>query len=158
MSRSQEGGTQLKTGSLAKPLTIKQAAVLAGVGTETVRFYERERLIPEAPRSACGYRQYSEETVRRLRFIKRAQALGFSLSEVRELFALTLTTTATRADIRDRAEAKLQDIEDKMQALYQLKTTLTRITQTCDGKGPLRGCPILEALQAEEQEQKESMQ
>lgn len=140
----------MKTATAEKPLTIKQAAVLAGVGSETVRFYERESLIPEAPRSAAGYRQYSLETVRRLRFIKRAQALGFSLSEVRELFALTLSAGTTRSDIRDRAQAKLQDIDDKLAALQQMKATLTRITQTCDGEGPLRGCPILEALGQED--------
>lgn len=144
----------MKTAAREKPFTIKQAAVLAGVGTETVRFYERERLIPEAPRTPAGYRQYSRETVHRLRFIKRAQALGFSLSEVRELFALTLSSGTTRSDIRNRAQAKIQDIEDKIAALQHMKTTLTRITQTCDGKGPLAGCPILEALQEDDQEQK----
>lgn len=131
-------------------LTIKQTAQKAGVGVETLRFYEREGLVPEPPRTASGYRQYPAETIRRIRFIKRAQSLGFTLPEVRELLTLTVLPGATAADVRARATQKISDIELKIATLERMKSALQRVTQACHGRGPLDTCPILEALNQEE--------
>lgn len=131
-------------------LTIKQTAQRAGVGVETLRFYEREGLVPEPPRTSSGYRQYPPETIRRIRFIKRAQSLGFTLPEVRELLTLTVLPGATAADVRARATQKIADIELKITTLERMKSALQRVTQACHGAGPLETCPILEALTQEE--------
>jgi Hg(II)-responsive transcriptional regulator len=129
-----------------KPLTIGEVARRASVGVETVRFYEREGLLEEPARRQSGYRQYGEGAVARLRFIRRAKALGFTLKEIRELLALRLDPGATRADVRRRAEGKVADIEAKIRDLTAMRQALLRLTAACDGQGPAAGCPILEAL------------
>lgn len=131
-------------------LKIKRAAELSGVGVETVRFYEREGLIPEPPRSGSGYRQYPPEAVRRIRFIKRAQALGFTLPEIRELLDLTRLPETTPADIRNRAQTKIKTIDQKLQVLQTMRATLARLVEACHGTGPLSNCPILESLNTDE--------
>src|SRR6266852_273541 len=90
-----------------KPLTIGQVARQAGVGVETVRFYERQGLLEEPSRRESGYRQYPEDVVARLRFIRRAKELGFSLKEIAELIALRLDPATMCSDIKERAEAKI---------------------------------------------------
>ncbi len=132
-----------------KPLTRKQVADAAQVTIEAVRFYEKEVLIAEPPRTEAGYRQYPADTVKRLRFIKRAQSLGFSLPEIRELLALRVDPETTAADIRHRAQQKIQEIEQKIQALHSMKLALERITETCHGSGLASECPILDALDQE---------
>jgi Hg(II)-responsive transcriptional regulator len=129
-----------------KPLTIGQVARRAGVGVETVRFYERQGLLEEPARKASGYRQYDEEVVARLRFIRRAKELGFSLREISGLLALRHDPTATRADVRRRAEAKIADIEAKVRDLQRMRDALLQLTATCRGHGSVGTCPILEAL------------
>jgi MerR family copper efflux transcriptional regulator len=129
-----------------KPLTIGEVARRAGVGVETVRFYERRGLLSEPARKASGYRQYTADVVTRLRFIRRAKELGFSLNEVLELTALRLDPSATCADVRKRARAKLSDIEAKIQDLERMKAALVKLTAACKGHGSLEGCSILEAL------------
>src|SRR5215831_11101355 len=94
---------------LRESLTISRLAHLGGVNLETIRYYEREGLLPAPPRTPAGYRIFPQEATRRLRFIKRAQELGFSLSEIGELLALRIRPGAKRADIRKRAEAKIAD-------------------------------------------------
>jgi MerR family mercuric resistance operon transcriptional regulator len=133
-----------------KGLTIGQVARRAGFGIETVRFYERNGLIEEPPRRASGYRQYPETVIARLHFIKRAKELGFSLREIKELLSLRLDPAATCSDIRERAEAKIADIEGKIQSLARMKEALTGLTTSCGGMGPVYECPILEALEREE--------
>ncbi len=128
-------------------LTIGKVARLAGVGVETIRFYEREGLIEDPPRRSSGYRQYPAAAVTRIRFIKRAKALGFSLKEIKELLELRVDPETTCADIRDRASAKIRDIEEKIAALREIKAALERLTAACKGKGPVSECPILEALE-----------
>ena len=130
-------------------LTIGRLARLGGVNLETIRYYEREKLLQEPPRTPGGYRLFPAETVRRLRFIKRAQELGFSLSEIRELLALRMKPGSRRKDIRARAEAKIADIEQKIRTLTSMKNTLRNLTGRCDGCGPLSDCPILESLDEE---------
>ncbi|MBI5572730.1 MAG: MerR family DNA-binding protein [Desulfomonile tiedjei] len=131
-------------------LTIGQVARRAGFGIETVRFYERNGLIDEPPRRPSGYRQYPESVISRLRFIKRAKELGFSLREIKELLALRVEPTTTCSDIRERAEAKVTDIEGKIQSLQRMKEVLMELTMSCTGMGPVSECPIVEALEREE--------
>src|SRR2546425_6976159 len=104
-----------------KPLTIGQVARRAGVGVETVRFYEREGLLEEPPRRESGYRQYGEDIVARLQFIRRAKELGFTLNEIKELLSLRLDPSTTCAEVKDRAQAKIADIEQKIRTLQRMK-------------------------------------
>jgi MerR family copper efflux transcriptional regulator len=133
-----------------KSLTIGHLAKEAGVNLETVRFYERRGLLPKPPRSASGYRQFPAEAARRLRFIRRAQELGFSLSEIRELLSLRVSRTTTSAEIRARAEAKIADIEAKIRSLESMRKSLRKLTKVCAGCVPVAECPILESLERED--------
>ena len=132
-------------------LTIGQVAGRAGIGIETVRFYERRGLIEDPPRTESGYRQYSEDAVSRLRFIKRAKGLGFSLKEIMELLSLRLDPETTCGDIKKRAETKIADIEEKIRSLRNMNKALTKLVATCSVNGPVRECSILETLYAEEE-------
>jgi MerR family copper efflux transcriptional regulator len=127
-------------------LTIGEVAELAEVHIETLRYYERRGLIEEPPRSASNYRLYPEDAVRRLRFIKRAQELGFSLKDIKELLSLRATPEAECGEIRAHAEAKIKDINEKVRALMAMKSTLSKLVTECSGEGPLTECPILESL------------
>jgi MerR family mercuric resistance operon transcriptional regulator len=133
-----------------KPMTIGEVAKAAEIGVETVRFYEREGLIAEPPRRRSGYRQYPPDTVRRLRFIRRAKELGFTLSEIGELLELRVDRTKSCADVRTLARAKMADIEAKMLDLARIQAALTDLERTCRGKGPTSDCPILDALDEQE--------
>jgi len=128
-------------------LRTSDLAKRGGVNLETIRYYERRGLLPKPPRTAAGYRTFDAEAVRRLRFIKQAQALGFSLKEVRGLLALRLDPRTSCADVRRRAEAKIADIEAKVRALRAMKRALVRLTAACAGRGPVTACPILESLE-----------
>src|SRR5687768_15924154 len=109
-------------------LTTGELAKRGGVNLESIRFYEREKLLPKPPRTASGYRMFSEDAVRRVRFIKRAQELGFPLREIRELLALRLEPGTRCADMRQKAEAKLTDIDRKIRDLQRMKRALARLT------------------------------
>lgn len=130
----------LKTGELAKR---------SGVNIETLRFYERKGLLPEPPRRESGYREYPSENVRLIRFIKRAQELGFSLGEIKELLALRVEAGTTCADVREQAEHKLEDVRQKIADLKAIERALGKLTASCTGRGPLSQCPILENLDGE---------
>lgn len=130
-------------------LTIGRLAKQAGINLETVRYYERRGLLPKPPRSASGYRLFPAEAARRLRFIRRAQELGFSLGEIRELLSLRMSAAARSTDVRRRAEAKIADIEAKIRSLDSIKRTLRKLTNVCEGCGPIAACPILESLDKE---------
>ena len=134
-------------------LTISRLARLGGVNLETIRYYEREGLLQKPPRTPAGYRMFPSDTAQRVRFIKRAQELGFSLSEIRELLELRIKPGTKRGDIRARAEAKIADIEQKIQTLEAMKNVLRKMTERCDGCGPLAECPILESLDPKESTQ-----
>ena len=136
-----------------RQLTIGQVAEGAGVGVETIRFYEREGLIPEPPRTPAGYRQCAADTVARLRFIQRAKALGFSLRETQELLALHVGDGASAADVRVRAAEKVGDISARIRDLETMRDGLTALLSTCPGQGALDGCPILVALTRDEEGQ-----
>src|SRR5713226_8017111 len=109
-------------------LTVSRLARLGGVNLETIRYYERKGLLPKPPRTASGYRVFPADAARRLRFIKRAQDLGFSLAEIGELLSLRLSRRTTSADIRTRAESKISDIEAKIRTLESMKRTLRKLT------------------------------
>lgn len=129
-----------------KPLSIGQIARLAEVGVETVRFYEREGLLSEPSRKASGYRQYDDSAVVRLRFIRQAKELGFTLNEIKELLSLRLDPSTSCADVKNRAEVKIADIETKIRTLQRMKNVLVKLTKSCSGRGPTNECPILQAL------------
>lgn len=130
----------LKTGELAKQ---------AGVNIETLRFYERKGLLPEPPRKGSGYREYPSENVRLVRFIKRAQELGFSLGEIKVLLALRVERGTTCSDIKERTEAKVRGVRQKIVDLKAIELALGKLTASCSGRGPLTQCPILENLDGE---------
>jgi MerR family transcriptional regulator, copper efflux regulator len=132
-----------------KSLTIGRLAKEAAVNLETVRFYERRGLLPKPPRSASGYRLFPSDAARRLRFIRRAQELGFSLKEIRELLSLRVSPTSTSKDIRARAESKIADIEAKIRGLESMRQTLLKLTSACQCCVPVGECPILESLERE---------
>ena len=133
-----------------KSLTIGHLAKEAGVNLETVRYYERQGLMSKPPRSTSGYRLFPAEATRRIRFIRRAQELGFSLAEIRELLSLRVSRTTTSAEIKARAEAKIADINAKIRTLESMSKTLRRLTKVCSGCGPVSECPILESLDKED--------
>ncbi len=133
--------------SAAPGLTIGKVARQAGVNVETIRYYERRGLLPKPPRTPSGYRLYPPESVARLRFIKGAQALGFSLGEIQELLALRVDSETTCAEVRKRGEAKLAQIQEKIQALQRIQEALGRLVNACEQGGPTGECPIIEALE-----------
>lgn len=127
----------LSTGELAKQ---------GGVNLESIRFYEREGLLVKPPRTAAGYRMFGADHARRVRFTKRAQELGFSLWAIKELLALRLEAGTSCSDVRQKAEAKLTDIEQKIGDLRRMKKALARLATACPGRGSIDDCPILETL------------
>ncbi|RJQ65771.1 MAG: MerR family transcriptional regulator [Desulfobacteraceae bacterium] len=127
-------------------LSIGQLAKLANVNLETIRYYERRGMLPKPPRNKSGYRQYSHEDVKRTDFIKRSQALGFSLKEVAELLSLRVDPDSTCADMKKRVEEKIGDVENKIADLNRIHEALLRLSDRCKGKGPIGKCPVLEEL------------
>jgi Cu(I)-responsive transcriptional regulator len=131
-------------------LSISQVAKQAGINLQTIRYYERQELLAPSSRTEAGYRIFSSESVRRIRFIKRAQELGFSLHEIKELLSLRIDAHTTQADIRKRTQAKIVDVEQKICHLQAIHASLLRMAKDCSGCGSLKDCPILESLDKEE--------
>jgi MerR family copper efflux transcriptional regulator len=127
-------------------LTIGQTAQRAGVSVETIRFYEREGLIPEPPRRPSGYRDYPPETVNRIVFIRRAKNLGFSLKEIGELLELRVRPRRNCALVKRNAEAKIADIDTKIVSLRKMRRALGNLTRACEERTPTTECPILASL------------
>src|SRR5436309_6923707 len=136
----------MRADTVPDKLTIGKLAQLGGVNLETVRYYEREGLLPKPPRTTAGYRIFSRDAARRLQFIKRAQGLGFSLIEIRELLSLRTKRDTRHADVRSRAEAKIVDIDQKIRILQRMKRALRTLTERCEACAPSTTCPILESL------------
>lgn len=130
----------LKTGELAKR---------AGVNVETLRFYERKGLLPVPSRRISGYREYPVESARLIRFIKRAQELGFSLREIREILALRVRPGVMCAQVREKAEEKVAEVRGKIAGLKAIERALQKLAASCSGHGPATDCPILEYLEGE---------
>jgi Hg(II)-responsive transcriptional regulator len=131
-------------------MLIGTLAEAAGVGVETLRFYEREGLLPEPPRSDSGYRLYDEDAVRRVRFIRKAKGLGFTLSETKELLELRVTDTDGCDEIAARARRKIARIEDRLRELRRIKWTLRELVRACAENEHTGECPILDALDERE--------
>lgn len=129
-------------------LSIGKVARGAGLAIDTVRYYEREGLLAKPARTAAGYRQYSRDAVLRLRFIRQAKDLGFTLSEIRELLALRVAPGKSCSDVRVRAHAKIAEVEQRIENLTRVKRALVKLAASCSGRGPTSECPILEALEA----------
>lgn len=132
---------------MATQLTIGQLARNVGVNVQTVRYYERLNVLGPSARRPSGYRLYGHEEERRLRFIKNAQALGFTLREIAELLALRLASTARCGDVQKKAEAKLVQVESKVRDLQVLARGLTSLIRACRVGQPTGHCPILMSLE-----------
>ena len=130
-------------------LTIGRLARSAGVGVDTVRYYESQKLLPRPARTASGYRLYSDGDVARLRFIRRAKALGFTLEEIAELLAMSSQRNVKA--VKAAAQTRLESIEQKIAELKRIRTGLRRLVETCPGHGAAENCPILSALSQEQE-------
>jgi MerR family transcriptional regulator, copper efflux regulator len=127
-------------------LTIGRLAQGAGVAIDTVRFYEREGLLPEPRRRPSGYREYDSTSVARLRFIRRAKELGFTLDEIRDLLALSADRHGGVEGVRERAAARLAAIDARIAELQRVRDGLAALVDACPGHGAPDTCPILKAL------------
>lgn len=132
-----------------KRLTRGELAKRSGVNFATVRYYEKLGLLAEPPRSKAGYRMFSDESVKRLHFIKQAQELGFSLREIKDLLDLRITPEATTSDVRMRANEKIADIGDKIKRLREMKKSLEMLVKSCCDEAAASECPILKNLNTE---------
>lgn len=128
-------------------MTVGELAREVRVNLATIRYYEKRGLLPRPERLASGYRCYTEEALRRIRFIKRAQVLGFTLREIEALLAWRATPGVTCADIRLQAEEKIANLERKIQSLTAIKKALVSVTATCDGNSPVAECNIVASLE-----------
>jgi MerR family mercuric resistance operon transcriptional regulator len=133
---------------MAKELTIGRVAELAGVNVETVRYYHRRGLLAEPIKPQGGHRRYPPEAVKHIRFIKRAQALGFTLEEVAAL--LTLEEACACAETRALAAHKVELIEKKLKDLSAMHKALAGLVRQCDVGEPAEGCPIIQVLSQDE--------
>ncbi len=131
-------------------LTIGKAAARTGLGIDTIRFYEKEGLIPEPARRPSGFRDYTPDVLERLHFIRRAKGLGFSLKEIAELLALRVDDERTCEQVYRRTSEKIADIETRIRDLERIKAALANMAAACQGTGPQGECPILEALAHED--------
>ena len=133
-----------------KYLKIGETAREAGVSVDTVRYYERRGLLPSPKRRQSGYRQYLDDSVTRIRFIKHAQELGFSLDEIADLLSLKLDPRAACGDVKRKAESKIAEIDGKIEMLRRMKDALGSLTKTCAEGKRASECPVLEALGSRE--------
>lgn len=130
-------------------LRTGEVAARAGVNVQTLRYYERRGLLAEPERRPSGFREYRPDAVRLVRFIKRAQELGFTLAEIEDLLQLRNDRSAACADVLAAAQAKIEDVERKVKGLQAMKRALTVLVASCRTEGSPRRCPILEALDDE---------
>lgn len=131
-------------------LTIGVVAKSVGVAVDTIRYYEREGLLPEPKRRASGYRSYDDSTIAQLRFIRRAKELGFTLEEIRELLSLSVDRQHGVRSVKKRAQVRLAAIERRIVELQRVHDGLAQLVESCPGHGAPEDCPILRALIDEE--------
>jgi MerR family mercuric resistance operon transcriptional regulator len=131
---------------MGETLRTGEVAALAGVNVQTLRYYERRGLLKEPERRRSGYREYPPGAVQLIRFIKRAQELGFTLAEVEELLTLRSDQRASCSRVRAAAQAKIENIEEKLRSLRAMKRALKILVGSCATERSPRECPILEAL------------
>lgn len=127
-------------------MLIGELADAAGVGVETIRFYEREGLLPEPPRSEAGYRLYDTNAVRRVLFIRKAKDLGFTLSETKDLLELRVSDTSACDDVAERARRKIATVEERIRELRRVRRVLHDLVEACAAQTETSDCPILEVL------------
>ena len=128
-------------------MTISKTAEKAGVGVETIRFYERKGLIEQPPKPlGGGYRTYPEEVVAHIRFVRQAQEIGFSLREITELLSLRADPSADCSEVREQATMKLVEVNRKITQLEEIRGALKDLISACPGRGALRACSIMDAL------------
>jgi len=132
---------------MSTELTIGQVAKKAGVNFQTVRYYERRRLVLPSGRRESWYRFYAPEAVQRIRFIKNAQELGFTLREISGLLKLRVSHRAQCGDVKKKAEAKLKDVKSKIGGLLALEKVLSDLVKSCRSQATTEGCPVLKALE-----------
>ena len=130
-------------------MTIGQLAELAGVPTPTVRYYERRGLLAPPRRTRGGYRDYVGDAARRVRFIRRAQDLGFTLEEVEELLLLRVSDSSTCEQVAMKAQAKASEIQAKLDELSRLQTVLLHLADACASRTLTNDCPVLAMLTEE---------
>lgn len=139
-------------------LTIGKVAKQAGVGVETVRFYEREGLVDDPRknprRRASAYREYDPAVVRRIRFIRHAKELGFTLREIKELLELRVEPDCHCGEVLNLTQAKIADIEQRIESLQRMRQTLLKLATACRRRRRTDACPILEAIDEEADESK----
>lgn len=128
------------------PLTIGKLASAAGVNAQTIRYYERSGLFRSPKRTPKGYRQFGPDELRRLLFIRRAQGVGFSLGEIRDLLELRIHDPRSCAAVSRRVEAKIGATEQKIRDLQGLLTSLNRVRESCAARARTADCPVLAAL------------
>ena len=133
---------------------IGEVARRAKVNKETVRYYEKRNLIPKPDRRRSGYRIFTQRHIDQIKFIKRAQELGFTLSEIKELLELRIDEDTTCSEIKSEAQEKYQDVVEKIEDLQRIKNTLVDLIDSCAGEGPKGDCPILKALEGNNNEGK----
>ncbi|HEX6982461.1 MAG TPA: MerR family transcriptional regulator [Balneolaceae bacterium] len=128
---------------------IGEVASRTNVNKETVRYYEKRGLIPKPDRRRSCYRIFTKRHINQIKFIKRAQELGFTLSEIKELLELRMDDGSTCSEVKQEAQQKYQDVLEKIENLQCIKATLVDLIDSCDGEGPKGDCPILEALEGQ---------
>lgn len=129
------------------PLTIGQVAAAAAVNIQTIRYYERRGLVAPPRRTPSGYRQYGEDAVHRMRFIRHAQELGFSLREIGELLNLRVKSAGACDAVARQTRQKIATVERRIADLQRMQRTLERLARACAARRPTEECPILEALE-----------
>jgi Hg(II)-responsive transcriptional regulator len=136
--------------TMQQTLTIGKLAKRSNVSIDSIRFYERRGLLAEPMRTESNYRRYPLEAAAQLRFIKKAQNLGFSLDEIKGLLKLQHDPAASKADIKAKTEAKIAMVLEKIQDLTRMLAALEKLNKSCNGHGSIEECPILEALAADD--------
>lgn len=131
-------------------MNISEIAKQTGLTAKTIRFYEDKQLITNPQRKTNGYRSYGDKQLAELLLIKRSRMVGFSLDECRELLALSCDPERKSADVKKKAQAKLEEIDHKISELLQMKHTLEALTKQCPGNDHSR-CPIIEGLSRREE-------
>ena len=130
-------------------MTIGKLAKATGVNVETIRFYQRRGLLQRPDPIKTTFREYPPEAADRIRFIKRAKNLGFTLSEILDLIQLEQKTGASRREVKTLAESKLEIIRGKIADLHRIESTLSELVVQCSGRGSFSGCPIIQAMSHE---------
>lgn len=129
-------------------LTRSELAKKTGVNIETLRYYETRKLIDPPPRSEAGYRLYPQEEIARIRFIKNAQRLGFTLNEIKDLLKLRIETNSNCDSVLKRAEYKRAEITIKIKDLQSMKRALDQLIHKCEKSIPTEDCPILKNFES----------